>query len=55
MQTFVKIIVALLFTHMSVSDTVKVDRKEKKELQNTSIIKKSSCTSTNTWSQHPLI
>ena len=55
MQTIVKVIIALLFTHMSVSEPVKEDRKEKKDLQKTTIIKKSSCTSIVSWSEHQLI
>jgi hypothetical protein len=45
MQTIVKVIIALLFSHMSVSEPVKEDQKEKADFHKTQIIKKNSCVS----------
>ncbi len=55
MQTIVKVIIALLFSHISVSEPVKEDQKEKADLHNTLIIKKNSCVSMETLSENQLI
>ncbi len=55
MQAFVKVIVALLFSHMSVSEPIKEDRKEKADFQKTMIIKKSNCASAGILTEHQLI
>lgn len=55
MQAIVKVIIALLFSHMSVSEPVKEGHQEKADLQKTMILKKNGCASANILSEHQLI
>lgn len=55
MQTIVKVIIALLFSHISVSEPIKEDQNEKADLHKTLIIKKNSCVSIETLSENQLI
>ncbi len=55
MQTIVKVIIALLFSHLSISEPVKEDQKEKADFHKTQIIKKNSCVSVYTLPDKQLI